>query len=65
MKAVALFLLAASLQASTASKITLAAGATTIAVNLLSIDKTAHSAWKAWKVARKATVKAAKKAVGK
>lgn len=65
MKAAVLFLLAVSLQASTASKITLAAGATTIAVNVLTIDKTAHAAWKAWKAARKVTVKAAKKVAGK
>ena len=46
-------------------KVATAAAVTTIAVNLLTIDKTAKATWKAAKATKHATVKVAKKVVGR
>jgi len=62
--AVMLLILSSQLGA-VSPKVATAAAVTTIAVNLLTIDKTAKATWKAAKATKHATVKVAKKAVGK
>lgn len=65
MKVLIMLLAAVSLQASTTARITEAAALTTITVNVLEIKSTSSKALKAWRAARKATAKIAKKAAGK
>ena len=64
-KTAVLLLIVASQLGAVSPKVATAAAVTTIGVNLLTIDKTAKATWKAMKAGKNATVKVAKKAVGR
>ena len=64
-KTAVLLLILSSRLLAVSPKVATAAAVTTIAVNLLTVDKTVKATWKAMKATKHATVKVAKKAVGK
>ena len=65
MKTITALLICAIPALAVSPKVATASAVTTIAVNVLTIDKTAKATLKGIRVAKRATVKAAKKVAGK